>query len=364
MAKPHHSQRPARLIKKRGKKPGAAPGNLVHVGEVSGADTAIDLIHYDASHLDEHGALDVSQCRHENNASQTAWYNIIGLHNAEIIRSIGNLFQLHPLVQEDILNTDHRPKIEVHDTYLYIVLKMLQFDHTHKTVQMEQVSLIVGDDYVLSFQERAGDVFNGVRERLRQGHGRRIRQLGPDYLAYALIDAMVDNYFVLLENLGDAIEDLEADLLSRPTPNTLNQIHHYKREMLLLRKAVWPLREVLSSLSRDESVILSHDIRVYLRDVYDHTIHIIDNIETLRDLLSGMLDLYMSSVSQRMNEIMKVLTLFASIFMPLTFIAGVYGMNFDYMPELRWHWGYPVIMALMLITGSGLFAYFRWRKWW
>lgn len=364
MAKPHHPHRSARLIKKRGKKAGAAPGTLIHVGEVSGVDTAIDLIHYDASHLDERSSLDVSQCRRETNTGQTAWYNITGLHNAEIIRSIGNLFQLHPLVQEDILNTDHRPKIEVHDTYLYIVLKMLQFDHEHRIVQMEQVSLIIGDDYVLSFQERAGDVFDGVRERLRHGHGRRIHQLGPDYLAYALIDAVVDNYFVLLENLGDAIEDLETELLNRPTPDTLNQIHHYKREMLLLRKAVWPLREVLSSLSRDESVILSPDIRVYLRDVYDHTIHIIDNIETLRDLLSGMLDLYISSVSQRMNEIMKVLTLFASIFMPLTFIAGVYGMNFDYMPELRWQWGYPLIMAFMLATGAGLFAYFRWRKWW
>ncbi len=350
-----------RLIKKRGKKVGAAPGTLVHIGEISSPDTRTQAIFYDQHSMNEQAVTRLADCKEAAVNGQTSWINIDGLHNPEVIRQLGELYQLHPLVQEDILNTDHRPKIEVHQDYLYIVIKMLQFDDSTECLRSEQVSLIVGDNYLLSFQERHGDVFNGVRDRLRAG--RKIRTLGPDYLAYALIDAVVDNYFLLLEKFGDAIEDLEEELLDNPGPDTLRHIHHFKREMLLLRKMVWPLREVLSSLSRDENVILSPEIRLYLRDVYDHTIHIIDNVETLRDLLSGMLDLYMSSTSQRMNEIMKMLTLFATIFMPLTFIAGVYGMNFDYMPELGWRWGYPLIMAGMGATAAGLLFYFKWRHW-
>jgi len=361
MVKTHHARRSSRLIKKRGKKLGAAPGTLVHVGDIQNSDTQITLMRYDSQALHEQALAQATDCEQPAESRETAWFNIDGLHNPEVVRQIGARFALHPLVMEDILNSDHRPKIEVHDDYLYIVIKMLQLDDALNTVKFEQVSLIVGDNYVLSFQEKPGDVFEGVRLRLRQG--RRIRELGPDYLTYALIDAIVDNYFVLLEKLGDAIEDLEDDLLVNPTPESLGRIHHFKREMLLLRKAVWPLREVLSSLSRDESVILSSDIRVYLRDVYDHTIHIIDNVETLRDLLGSMLDLYLSSVSQRMNEIMKVLTIFASVFMPLTFIAGIYGMNFEFMPELQWSWGYPLVLATMAIMGGGLLMYFKWRKW-
>jgi magnesium transporter len=277
------------------------------------------------------------------------------------VRSLGERFLIHPLVQEDILNTDHRPKIEVHDDYLYIVIKALSFNQTSQRLQAEQISLIVGDNYLLTFCEQPGTVFDGVRARIRSG--RKIRELGSDYLAYALIDAVVDNYFLLLEQLGDAIEDLEEELIQRPAANIVHRIHHFKREMLLLRKAVWPMREVLSSLSRDEAIITSRDIRMYLRDVYDHSIHIIDNMETLRELLAGMLDLYVSSSSQRLNETMKTLTLFASIFMPLTFIAGVYGMNFDYMPELHWRWGYPLIMLVMAGCGAGLLYYFRRQHW-
>lgn len=350
-----------RLIKKRGKKVGAAPGTLVHIGDIASADTQTHAIFYDQHALHEQAVTRLADCRDAAVNGQTSWITIEGLHNPDVIRQLGEMYQLHPLVQEDVLNTDHRPKIEVHQDYLYIVIKMLQFDEGSECLRSEQVSLIVGDNYLLSFQERPGDVFNGVRERLRAG--RKIRTLGPDYLAYALIDAVVDNYFLLLEKFGDAIEDLEEELLENPRPHTLRHIHHFKREMLLLRKMVWPLREVLSSLSRDENVILSPDIRLYLRDVYDHTIHIIDNVETLRDLLSGMLDLYMSSTSQRMNEIMKMLTLIATIFMPLTFIAGVYGMNFDFMPELHWRWGYPLIMAGMGATAAGLLFYFKWRRW-
>lgn len=361
MARPHPEQRKPRLIKKRGNKVGAAPGTLVHIGEVNRIETRIHAIHYDQHSLHERAITNLSDCRDPEFNGLSSWIIIDGLQNPEVIRELGELYSIHPLVQEDILNTDQRPKIEVHDDYLYIVIKTLQFDETAECLRTEQVSLVVGDNYVLSFQETDSSVFNTVRSRLQSG--RRLRQLGPDYLAYALIDAVVDHYFVLLEKFGDAIEDLEQTLLENPQSFTLTRIHHFKREMLMLRKVVWPLREVLSSLSRDESVILSAEIRVYLRDVYDHSIHIIDNVETLRDLLSGMLDLYMSISNQHMNEIMKMLTLFTTIFMPLTFIAGVYGMNFDRMPELHWDWAYPAVWVLMLTIGGGLLAYFKWRRW-
>ena len=281
--------------------------------------------------------------------------------DAAVVQSVGEMFELHPLVMEDILNTDQRPKIEVHEHYLYIVVKVLNFDVADSQARVEQISLILGNGFVLSFQEGKDDIFQGVRTRLESG--RRIRTLGPDYLCYALIDTVVDNYFMLLEQFGDQVELLEEELLSNPTPDTLQKIHHYKREMLLLRKAVWPLREVLTSMIRDDSTQISQDTQLYLRDVYDHTIHIMDTVDTIRDLLAGMLDLYISSTSNRMNEIMKVLTIFASIFMPLTFIAGIYGMNFQYMPELSIRWASPAVMAVMALIGVGLAFYFRWKKW-
>ena len=269
MAKTQHTRPKGRLFRKRGRKTGTAPGTLVHIGEVQATDTQIKLIAYNRESLQEQSLQGASDCCPPANGKPTAWYNIDGLQNPDVIRTIGENFTLHPLVMEDILNTDHRPKIEV----------------------------------------------------------------------------------------------LEDELINHPVPGTLTHIHHFKREMLLLRKAIWPLREVLSSLSRDENVVMSSEIRVFLRDVYDHSIHIMDNIETLRDLLGGMLDLYVSRTSQRMNEIMKVLTIFASIFMPLTFIAGVYGMNFENMPELEWTWGYFGTLFFMATVGIGLLAYFRWRKW-
>ncbi len=351
----------SRLIRKRGKKAGASPGTLVHVGEASTAETQMRLIRYNQDELQDHLVDSPADCKPPEKSDFTCWFNIDGVHQTSVIQTLGNNFGLHGLVMEDILNTDHRPKIENHDDYLYIVLKMLQYDEEAAESRTEQISIIVGKNYVLAFQERVGDVFDGVRKRLSSG--RSIRQKGADYLAYALIDAIVDNYFVLLEKFGDQVELLEDDLLSHPTPKTLSQIHHFKREMLLLRKAVWPLREVLSSLTRDESEMVSAETRLFLRDVYDHTIHIIDTIETIRDLLVGMLDLYVSSVSNRMNEIMKVLTIFASIFMPLTFIAGVYGMNFQHMPELALPWAYPATLLFMLAIAAGLVVFFRWKKW-
>jgi magnesium transporter len=350
-----------KLIKRRGKKVGAAPGTLVHVGEKHGVDTQIQVIDYDENHFKEQQLKDASDCRSFKESPTVSWINVDGVHDVKMVEDLGKGLGLHPLVMEDILNTDQRPKVEAYDDYLYIVIKMLHFDGESLEIRPEQISLILARHFVVSFQERPEDVFEGVRGRLRSG--RRIRFMGADYLAYSLLDAIVDNYFSLLEKFGDQVELLEEELLAGPTPATLSKIHHFKREMLLLRKAVWPLREVLSSLTRDESPLISSETWLFLRDVYDHTIHVIDNIETLRDLLAGMIDIYLSSVSNRMNEIMKVLTVMATIFIPLTFIAGVYGMNFDHMPELHWPWGYPVVLMGMIGIACGLLLFFRHRNW-
>ncbi len=351
----------AKLVRKRGRKVGAPPGTLLHVGESHSESTTLRLITYNEQSFQDIHLAQVSDLQAQNPPHHIRWLNVEGVHDAAVVQAVGELFALHPLVMEDILNTDQRPKIENHEDYLYVVLKVLNFDETLSQARVEQLSVIIGEGFVLSFQEGMEDMFAGVRNRLNAG--RRIRSLRSDYLAYALIDTIVDNYFVLLEQFGDKVEQLEEELLSAPSTATQATIHHYKREMLLLRKAVWPLREVLTSLTRDESPLITPDTRLYLRDVYDHSVHIMDTIDTIRDLLAGMLDLYASSVSNRMNEIMKVLTIFASIFMPLTFIAGVYGMNFHYMPELTVPWAYPVVMGVMLTIGVGLAVYFRWKKW-
>lgn len=349
------------LIRKRGRKVGQPPGTLVHVGEQHSENTSLTLVRYNQDHYSEQVLQQVAQLDRSAHPDQVLWCQVKGVHDAAVVEELGELFQLHPLVMEDILNTDQRPKLEIHEHYLYIVVKTLEFDSQSSEAHTEQISLVLGDGFLLSFQEDNDELFQGVRNRLNSG--RRLRALRADYLTYTLIDTLVDNYFLLLEEFGDNVELLEEELLSKPSPATLAKIHHYKREMLLLRKAVWPLREVLVSLSRDESDLVTRDTQLYVRDVYDHTIHIMDSIDTIRDLLAGMLDLYISSVSNHMNEIMKMLTIFASIFMPLTFIAGIYGMNFENMPELSMPWGYPVAMGVMLTIGVSLAAFFRWKKW-
>jgi magnesium transporter len=350
-----------KLVMKRGKKTGAAPGTLVHVGEQNNAKITLEVIDYDQHQLREFELDSPAECTALLTSDSISWINLNGSHQVPVIESLGKLLQLHPLVMEDILNTDQRPKLEAHEGYLYIVMKMLQFCDKTQEIRTEQLSLILSDRLLISIQERPGDVFNGIRERLRNGQRQRLLQ--ADYLTYALIDAVVDHYFLLLENLSDQIEALEDELVTQPTPDTLGRIHHFKREMLLLRKAVWPLRELLNHLMRDENPLIGNETRLYLRDVYDHTIHILDTIETLRELLVSMLDLYLSSINNRMNDVMKTLTLIATIFMPLTFIAGVYGMNFAFMPELSYPWAYPAVIGFMLCVAVGLLLYFRRRHW-
>jgi magnesium transporter len=352
-----------RFVKRVSRKIGLSPGTLVHIGKKKIEKVRIRIIDYDEAQLQEKEAKTIEECFPFKDLPTVTWVNIDGLHDIKLMEKIGKHFGLHPLVLEDILNTDQRPKIEDFDDYIFVVLKMLYFDEDENEIRTEQVSIILGSNFVLSFQERVGDIFNPLRERIRNAKG-RVRRMGSDYLAYTLLDAIVDNYFIVLEKLGEKIEGMEEELVSNPTPETLQSIHNLKREMIFLRKSVWPLREVVSRLERGESKLIKDSTGIYLRDVYDHTIQVIDTIETFRDMLSGMLDIYLSSVSNRMNQVMKVLTIIATIFIPLTFVAGIYGMNFEYMPELKWHWFYPKAFWVVMIGVAGvMLVYFRRKKW-
>jgi magnesium transporter len=352
-----------KLIKRRSKKAGLPPGTLVHIGEKKVGELKITLIDYDETHFQEREFKTVEQCFPFRDKPTVTWINVEGVHQVEVIEEIGNCFGLHSLVLEDILNTDQRPKMEVYGDYLYIVLKMLYGSDPNRSVEAEQVSLILGSNFVISFQEgKEGDVFNPVRERIRSGKG-LIRKMGSDYLVYSLIDTIVDNYFLILENLGEKIELLEEELTAHPTTTTIREIQKFKNEMIFLRRVVWPLREVVSCLGRKESALIKETTEVYLRDVYDHTVQVMDTIEVYREMLSGMVDIYLSSVSNRLNSVMKVLTIIATIFMPLTFIAGIYGMNFKYMPELEWRWGYPAVWLIVIIIGVSMLVYFKKKKW-
>jgi len=349
-------------IKKVSKKLGLPPGTLVHIGEQKVEQPRITLIDYDEGTFNERRDVSVDECAAYKDTRNVAWINLDGLHDVRIVEQMGERFGLHPLLLEDILNTEQRPKMEDHENYLYVTLRMLSYDDASYEIRSEQVSLVVGRTVILSFQEHEGDVFNQIRDRLRNGKG-KVRRMGADYLAYALIDAIVDHYFVVLEKLGERIEDLEADLLENPTAQTLETIHKLKREMVFLRRSVWPLREVVSALERSESDLIRETTDIYLRDVYDHTIQVIETVETHRDILSGMLDLYLSSVSNRMNEVMKALTIIAIIFIPLSLVAGIYGMNFKYMPELEWRWGYFGVLGFMTVVAGVMLVYFKKKRW-
>jgi magnesium transporter len=285
-----------------------------------------------------------------------------GVHQLEIIEKVGKQLKIHPLVLEDIMHTGQRPKMEDYENYLFLVLKMLQYNEQENETKTEQISIIIGSNYVISFQEGEGDVFGLIRERIRTNRG-RTRKMGADYLAYSLVDAIVDNYFMVLEKVGEQIEDIEDALIKNPTPEVLHSLHRLKRELIFLRKSVWPLREVISKLERWESPLIDKSIDIFLRDVYDHTIQVIDAVETFRDMLSGMLDIYLSSLSNRMNEIMKVLTIITTIFIPLTLISGIYGMNFRFMPELQAPLAYPIVLLTMFLIGIIMIIYFKRRKW-
>ena len=355
-------KRTSKFLKKSSQKAGMSPGVVVHVGEQKIETARITLMAYDQTRLEEKQLKRIEDCFAYKDTPPVSWINIDGLHEVELIEKIGTHFNIHPLTQEDIVNTGQRPKVEDFEEYIYLVFKMLKFDETIGHTTSEQVSLIVGPHYLLSFQETEGDVFNSVRERIRKGRI-HIRKSGPDYLAYALIDAVVDHYFLILEKMGEKIEHFEEQLHLQPTPEILQATYDLKRELIYFRKQVWPIREVLNAWQKSESSIVQETNKVFIRDVYDHTMQVIDTIDSLRDIISGLMDLYLSTVSNKMNEVMKVLTIMATIFIPLTFVAGIYGMNFKYMPELEWKWSYLVLWILLIVIFCGMIFYFKRKKW-
>lgn len=351
------------LAQRRKKKPGSSPGTIVHTGAKKVENVRVSFIDYDRSGLREHQMDRIEECFPLRDLQTVTWINVDGLHDVALIESLGRHFGLHPLVLEDIAAVNQRPKMEEYDDYLYLVPRVLAFDDERKQVLHEQLSVVLGTNFVLTFQERIGDAFDAVRERLRSAKG-RIRTRGADYLAYALVDAVVDSYFLLLEKIGDHVEDLDETVMEAPTEETLHGIHALKREMLFVRRAIWPVREVTAQLYRSEHGLIHDETVIFLRDVYDHAVQALDTVETLRDLTAGLTDLYLSAVSQRQNEVMKVLTIMATIFIPLTFVAGVYGMNFKFMPELDITWAYPALLAIMASIAGAMIWYFKRRGWW
>jgi magnesium transporter len=354
----------ARFIKRRSKKAGLPPGSLVHIGQKKQARTHITVMHYQEGRCEEQHPTDVATVFDLRDTPGMSWINIDGVHDTVLIETLGRHFGIHPLTLEDTVNTAQRPKMEAFDDYTYVIFKMLQYDEAAGHVQAEQVSLVLGGSFLISFQEAEGDVFDAVRDRIRRGQG-RIRTAGGDYLAYALMDAVVDNYFAVLEHLGEKTEALEEKLYSEEYGGTdlLHDIFRLKREIIYLRKQVLPLRETLNHLHKTEKPLIQEKTRIFFADVYDHLVQGIDVIESLRDVLSGLHDLYISMTSQRMNEVMKVLTMIATIFIPITFVAGIYGMNFEFMPELRWRWGYFAVWGLFVAISATLLVLFKRRKW-
>jgi len=340
---------------------GLPPGTVVYSGDEQTASVRITLLEYNEKEFLEKEFTDFDECLLHVKADMVKWINVDGIHNTELIQKIGEKFDIHSLTLEDIANHEQRPKFEDYETYLVSIMKMLSYN---SKVHSEQLSIILLDNNtVLSFQETdGGDAFDIIRTRIRQGKG-RVRKMGADYLAYCLIDAVVDLYFIILEKIGDRIEVLEEELVNNPNKKTMKFLHGMKREMIFLRKAVWPMRELINNFERCENKLIKKTTRLFLRDLYDHTIRVIDTVETFRDLLSGMMDIYLSSVSNRMNEVMKVLTIITTIFIPLSFIAGIYGMNFDNMPELHTRYGYYILLVVMISVAVSMVFYFKKRKW-
>jgi magnesium transporter len=345
------------------KKAGAPPGTLTYVGQEREGKSEIDIFNYSETVFTEKKIESFNQCFAFINKATRTWINIEGIHNVDVVKGLGSEFKINNLVLEDILNTNQRPKVEEYPGFTYVVLKMLIYNVQTKEIEPEHVSIIFSENYVITLQEGIeGDVFTPVRERLRQ-NGSTLRKSGVDFLVYSLIDIIVDHYFVILENIGDEMEAIDRELLNNPSQHVQDGIHSLKREIIYMRKNVWPLREIINKLERDEGCFITEKTQMYFRDVYDHAIQIMDTVETYRDITSGMMDLYLSSISNKMNEIMKVLTIIGTIFIPLTFIVGVYGMNFEYMPELKMHYAYPVTWIIMLILAICMLMMFRKRKW-
>lgn len=344
-------------------KTGMAPGTLLYVGD---ADTStpvkVSVLQYDENEIQEADIIDVKDCLPFVDTPQTTWINFDGITDVNKVEEIGKCFDIHPLALEDILNTKQRPKIEDYENLTFITLKIIRYDKKQLDISFDNFSIVLGKNYVVTFLDRPTNILNCIHSRIKQS-GSRIRKMGPDYLSYAVLDAIVDNYFETLEHIGEDIESLQNDLMKNPTPKLLHKVYGLKNTLIMLRKNIWPLRDNMHKLMHSENELFDNKTLPFLRDLYDHLLQVIDNIETCRDIVGSMLELYLSSVSFKMNEIMKVLTIIATIFIPLTFIAGIYGMNFEFMPELKWQYGYPAVWGIMSATAIAMLIYFRRKKW-
>ncbi|NNE31409.1 MAG: magnesium/cobalt transporter CorA [Winogradskyella sp.] len=341
---------------------GQIPGTLVYTGEKSDKNFHVECFDYTKEKLEESVLLNIDDAVNYKDTDSVTWINVDGLKHIEQIENIGTQYDLHPLVLEDIVNTNQRPKIDEYDDYIFIVLKMLYYD-ANEDVTIEQVSMVLGKNYVITFQEAEGDVFGIIRDRLRLGNG-RIRGLKSDYLMYALIDAVVDNYFSIIETLGNKIEDLETELFEGHARENINvEVQQLKREILKVRRAIFPLREIINRVEKGEHPLIYKRTITYYRDIYDHLIQVSENIDIYREMIWSLMDMYMTTISNKMNEVMKVLTIMSSIFIPLTFLAGIYGMNFVYIPELTYRYGYFVLLGVMLFIFIALLFYFKRKKW-
>ncbi|MBU4317609.1 MAG: magnesium/cobalt transporter CorA [Proteobacteria bacterium] len=351
-----------RFTKETYKKSGMSPGSLIHIGDKKIEQPLISFFDYDEANCMEKQDASMENISPVNASDLTAWINIDGIHDAGVIETIGKHFNIHALTLEDIMHTGQRPKVEEFEDYLYVVIKMLTFEEGQDKIHSEQVSFILGDNFLVSFQENHGDVFDAVRERIRKAKG-RIRKKKADYLLYALMDAIVDNYFLILESLGDRIESLEEEMLGTSHQTTLVTLHNIKQELIFFRRQVWHVRDFLNVLEKGDKQFFQESTTLFLRDLHDHTVQVIDAIESYRDLLTGMQDLSLSHTSARMNEVMKILTIISTIFIPITFLAGVYGMNFKFMPEIDKPWAYPAFWFIVIVVILGMVFFFRRKKW-
>lgn len=354
--------------KRQSGKIGLMPGSYVFVGEKKQEEIQINLMDYNEENYEFRTLDNIDEALPYKDNKNITWINIYGLHETAILEKIEKYFNIHSLVMEDVLNTNQRPKLEIYDDYIFAVIKMIYFDDEDYKLTTEQISLILCENYIICFQERKGDFFNPLRERIKSGKG-RARKSGADYLAYTILDMIVDNYFISLEKLGDEIEALDVQVLEDPDPDLAQQINSLKRSLILMRRNTWPLREVISMFVRDQLPYFRTRTLPFLRDLYDHTLQVVDTTEIYIEMVNGLLEMHMSAMSNRLNEVMKVLTIIATIFIPLSFLAGVYGMNFDTgagpfnMPELHYRYGYAFFWLLVLIVGGGLVVYFKKKKW-
>lgn len=343
-------------------KAGLAPGTVAYIGEQRNFAVTADVMTWDDEVFKEEKDVSIQALKDDAKPNETRWINVTGIHDTAAIEHLGRMFCLHSLVQEDIAHATQRPKMDDYEDYLYVVVKMISYEDQERQVKAEQLSIILHGNTILSFIEDEGDLFDELRERIRKGNI-KVRKSGTDYLLYSLLDAIVDNYFVVLERIGDHLEETEIRLLENAQTGDLEVLHGLKRELIYLRKSIWPMREVVSSLTKSENLHLKGNTDIYLRDVYDHCVHAIDTLETFRDLSSGMMDVYLSSLSNKMNNVMKTLTIISTIFIPLTFIVGVYGMNFKFMPELDKTWTYPAVWGVMIAISAAMVVYFKRKRW-